>query len=232
MVEASAYCLEFTEATAPAVFIRLLGLSDRKEALYHAIRCLQTQDTDTTLFFAYQHQFSTLSDSPFVYWVRPEQLRKFSALPRFEPTAGEVRQGLVTGDNPRFVRAIWEVPPESIASGVRLGNLGSQGHVELRTTILQLLNDDCRWVAHVMAGASQPWYSPITVVVNWRSDGAELKNFKDAKGKLRSRPNRIRTTTSAPDSVGHAARHVLFPTQSPSAASRLRAVIWRFLGRG
>ena len=39
---------------------------------------------------------------------------------------------------------------------------------------------------HVKSGASQPWYSPITLKLNYAQKGAELRNFKNSKGKLKS----------------------------------------------
>ena len=48
-----------------------------------------------------------------------------------------------------------------------------------------------RWAFHVKAGTSQPWYSPITLKINWYDKGVELRNFTDAKGKLRSRPQNL-----------------------------------------
>lgn len=43
-----------------------------------------------------------------------------------------------------------------------------------------------KWFPFVKAGASMPWYSPITLFVNYYKDGYELKNFKDKKGNARA----------------------------------------------
>ncbi|MGH8067007.1 MAG: hypothetical protein ACRERE_17570 [Candidatus Entotheonellia bacterium] len=45
-----------------------------------------------------------------------------------------------------------------------------------------------KWTFHVKAGASQPWFSPITVMVDWENDGHTLRHFRNEHGKLRSRP--------------------------------------------
>ena len=188
MVESAAYCLEHVSPGVAGIFIRLLGVSNRENTLNSVIECLRKGSAHRAVFFAYQREFQSLSESPFVYWVSSEDIRKIGALNRFEPTAGEVRQGLVTGDNPRFVRALWEVPTSAVAAGPKL--LGEVVHQQgsLRKTMLRLLDTECRWVPHVMAGSSQPWYSPITLAVNYCLDGRELKNFRNASGKLRSRP--------------------------------------------
>ena len=38
-----------------------------------------------------------------------------------------------------------------------------------------------------MAGASQPWFSPMTVVVNWKNDGEEIKAYARVLGNSPSR---------------------------------------------
>jgi hypothetical protein len=47
------------------------------------------------------------------------------------------------------------------------------------------------WAFHVKAGTSQPWFSPITLKVNWAADRSELRQFVDERGELRSRPQNV-----------------------------------------
>lgn len=60
----------------------------------------------------------------------------------------DVRQGLATSDNQRFVRYWWEVDPTEIGK---------------------------RWVPYVKGAGSDRWYSPVLHLVNWARDGAEIK---------------------------------------------------------
>lgn len=188
MVESAAYCLERIEPTDSATFVRLLGLRDRDRALAESVRSIRAGKADHAVFFVPQGQFRLLEEAPFVYWVPSTAASRLASLPAFEPSVGRVRQGLVTGDNPRFVRALWEVPPTCICGGPSVSDAFQGAEEAFRERMFPLLASGCRWVPHVMAGASQPWFSPLTVAVNWEDDGAELKNFKDASGKLRSRP--------------------------------------------
>jgi hypothetical protein len=112
--------------------------------------------------FATQEQFEILPEKPFIYWVPPSTTVKLSSHPKFEPIAGNVRQGLVTGDNPRFVRAVWEVSPKELETEGRWNEEGGSPKT---------------WVPLVMTGASQPWFSPIGVVLKWKNKGAELRQF-------------------------------------------------------
>lgn len=60
----------------------------------------------------------------------------------------EIRQGLATGDNQRFVRWWWQIDPS-------------------------LLNK--RFFPYVKGGGSERWYCPIETVIDWQDDGAAIK---------------------------------------------------------
>lgn len=57
------------------------------------------------------------------------------------------------------------------------------GHEEIRRRVLTQLVEGRKWVPHVLGGASQPWLSPLTVVIKWEDGGAELKSLRDSSGK-------------------------------------------------
>ncbi|HEY9870925.1 MAG TPA: DNA methyltransferase [Candidatus Obscuribacterales bacterium] len=61
----------------------------------------------------------------------------------------DVRQGLATSDNRRFVRHWWDVDPTEIGT---------------------------RWIPYVKGAGSDRWYSPVMHMVNWADDGAEIKD--------------------------------------------------------
>jgi hypothetical protein len=175
MVEAAAYCLERSLPRSSTPFFRVLGRPDRTEALLKAIRSLREGTNDPVTLQAGQRQFSLLPDVPFVYWVKERILEKFAVLSPLSPDAAEVRQGLATADDPRFARAIWEVPNDTLST-----DGSGKG----------------RWVPYVKAGTSQPWYSPITLVVNWADEGAEIRNNVNARGDVRSNIWMLRDTAA------------------------------------
>lgn len=75
----------------------------------------------------------------------------------------EVRQGLATTNNRRFVRQHWDVPQEDI------------GPV---------------WVPYVKGAGSERWYSESNFVVKWGHDGAEIKQaVVDAYPYLKGKSN-------------------------------------------
>ena len=164
MVEAAAYVIQREVANEKLPIFRAIADQDREQALRMCVDACHEGQFDYRLFLVDQSSFNILAESPFVYWVRAETLGKFSHLPKFEEGVGEVRQGLATADNPRFVRTTWEVPPAECSSALARK----------------------KWVPYVLAGPSQPWFSPITLYVNWHSDAGELWNNLNLKGTVRS----------------------------------------------
>ena len=72
---------------------------------------------------------------------------------------------MATADDPRFARTLWEVP----SSLIRTKN-----------------NMEGSWVPYIKGGGSQAWYSPLTLVVNWRDNASELWANLNAAGGVRS----------------------------------------------
>jgi hypothetical protein len=156
------------------VFFRLLAQDDKADALEEAVAGVRKGHHESSVArSASPDRFRELRDAPFAYWVEPSTLSRFAELPTLEPEAGSVRQGLSTSDNQRFVRAIWEVSPEGILVHGRSRPKGGR-------------QERHKWAFLVMTGASQPWYSPITVLVKWGVDGDELRSFKDQSGKRKA----------------------------------------------
>ncbi|MBW9106094.1 BREX-1 system adenine-specific DNA-methyltransferase PglX [Paraburkholderia phenoliruptrix] len=194
MVEAAAYVLERGAALPATKVIRAIADDDRYLALNGCVENHRKGLADTRLFKAERKTFDLLPDSPFVYWVDAETIKQFDSEERFEPSVGNVRQGLATGDDPRFVRAVWEVAPKDTQFCYYPTN--EEAFCSFDDPVVQAYfrrraEGTPRWAFHVKAGASQPWYSPITLKINWHDRGLELRNFTDGKGKLRSRPQNI-----------------------------------------
>jgi len=113
-VKAAAYVLQSTSVATcgdVSLFLRFLVQQDKAPHLMRAIEDVRAGKVQKyEVFWAGQGQFALLPDAPFVYWANAETLRKLSKCPSFEPSAAQVRKGLRTGDNFRFVRALWEIP--------------------------------------------------------------------------------------------------------------------------
>lgn len=120
---------------------------------------------------AKQEDFAKIPGSPVAYWVSKnllEDFRKGKMLTNFADSV----QGLATADNNRFLREWFEVSINKIKFDARDSN--------------DAFNSKGKWFPYNKGGLYRRWYGNNDYVVNWEKNGNEIKNFKDAKGKLRS----------------------------------------------
>ncbi len=122
-------------------------------------------------------ELAEVPGSPYAYWA-PKSLRElFKRFPPLDrdvakmpdkPKIADVKVGLQTSDDLRFTRYWWEVPADGIATSREETFQGK------------------RWVPFAKGG--KPFFHDIQLVVNWGNDGEEIKNYRDASGRLLSRP--------------------------------------------
>lgn len=140
------------------------GMEVQKQKALEAIA-----NADCGFFYkANASQFSSIPGAPAVYWASEQFLRAFDS-----PKLGEIslpRQGLITGDNDRFLRLWFEV--------------------DVTKTALEY-DPSKKWFPLNKGGAFRRWYGNHAYVVNWEHDGAEIRSFQDKDGKLRSRPQNL-----------------------------------------
>ncbi len=117
--------------------------------------------------------FQRIPGSPIAYWVSDDFRSAFERFPAVRDVAAP-RAGLATGDNLRFQRAWHEVALFNIAFDC-CSSEESKKRVEV-------------WYPCNSGGSFRKWFGNNEVVVNWKNDGFEIKNFRDSTGKLRSRP--------------------------------------------
>lgn len=118
-------------------------------------------------------EFERIPGSPVAYWVHPK-IRSIFDNATLVGTVAEVRQGLATGENNRFLRA-WQEP-----SFRRIG----LGH----TSIAGAVSGGQKWFPYNKGGDFRKWYGNHVFVVNWEDDGREIRAFgTESGGRPRSR---------------------------------------------
>lgn len=100
-------------------------------------------------------------------------LKIFSTLKTLS-TVGESKQGLATGNNDTFVRNWHEVSFHKMGLGIN--------------STLTSIESEKKWFPYNKGGNRRKWYGNQELLVNWENDGELIKDFRDDKGKLRSRP--------------------------------------------
>ncbi|MES4792705.1 MAG: hypothetical protein C4321_06680, partial [Chloroflexota bacterium] len=106
-----------------------------------------------------QADLLAIPETPFVYWLRPKFFELLKSDRRLSDVA-EVRVGLQTSDNDRFLRCFWEVSEFGV---VRDGKPVSG-----------------RWFWYAKGGRYQKWAGLEWLVVDWADNGREIRSFPNA----------------------------------------------------
>jgi len=154
-VEAAAIVVRAQAPDRPGVFFRSLKTRDKISHLTESTGALRNAELPPLVFSVNSASFRDIPGSPFAYWVGDSLRRKFVEFPALEGHAAEVRQGLATADDGRFLRLWWEVPAADLG----------RGHC---------------WVPFAKGGEYSPYWDDLHLVVDWGSDGAAIRAFPNA----------------------------------------------------
>lgn len=120
--------------------------------------------------------FSAVPGAPWAYWVPTNLLRRFETDSSFLSTGGLVCQGTATADDFRFLRLRWEVPKSEIHPAPHRHDEKFHEH---------------RWSPIAKGGEYSLWWDDIHLVMDWKNDGQQLRNFVWPSGKPRSFPKNL-----------------------------------------
>ncbi len=117
------------------------------------------------LYHISQDAFENIDGTPIAYWATDAMLYAFHNYPALA-NVSDPRQGLITGDNDRFLRGWHEIEADKINK---------------------------KWFIYNKGGNYRKWYGNCELVVNWENNGYEITNFVNTDtGRLRSRPQNIK----------------------------------------
>ena len=124
-------------------------------------------------YTAVQDNFMKIPGSPVAYWVSDKALQNY----KIGKLMGEIAApcaGLATGDNNIFQRIWYEVSYDNIGFGVK--------------DCSETLNRKEKWYPCNSGGEYRKWSTDDIMIVNWKNDGEEIRNFRNKSGKIASRP--------------------------------------------
>lgn len=127
-------------------------------------------------YYSKQDNYNKITGYPIAYWAKDIDFKVFEK-GKLLAEYGNPKQGLATGDNNNFLRAWYEV---------NLNNIGFK--IDNRENAQK---SKYRWFPYNKGGDFRKWYGNSEYIVNWQNDGHEIRNFKDYRGKLRSRPQNM-----------------------------------------
>lgn len=114
---------------------------------------------DDGFFSVAQKDMAVIPGSPIVYWLS-EKMRATFRSERSLRDIADPKQGLATTDNKRFTRLWWEPSHRAIGFGLSRASA---------------LRSGLRWFPYNKGGSFRRWYGNHEHVVNWQSDGCEIK---------------------------------------------------------
>lgn len=123
-----------------------------------------------------QNEYQNIPGSPIAYWISKGIIDCFEKGQRID-TFAYPKQGLATADNNRFLRLWFEVD-------INKTGLSMSSREEAKESGL-------KWFPYNKGGGFKKWYGNNEYLVNWENDGFEICNYKDDKGKLKSRPQNM-----------------------------------------
>ncbi|CAI2456877.1 Uncharacterised protein [Serratia proteamaculans] len=135
----------------------------------------ENNNMDKHFYRASAEDFGNIPGSPIAYWASENLRKSFKNLARLDELS-PVKVGLQTGNNERFVREWFEISVTK--SSLSLNEDGKHDFGR-------------KWFPYNKGGEFRKWYGNNENVVNWDSDGNEIRNFSDGNGNLRSRPQNI-----------------------------------------
>ena len=152
VVSSTAFTIEKSRPNGMGTFIRLVdggNEADKSAALRVAVQ----DPSAPARFQARNSDFQAIPGTPIVYWLS-EKMRAAFNMGRSLGDVAEPRKGLDTGENVRFLRYWWEVSRSRTASS---------------------WPSDLQWFPYNKGGEYRRWYGNQEYLINWKSDGAEIK---------------------------------------------------------
>lgn len=154
LVEAAAYVIRRSDL--PCVFFRLLDQQDKGNPLLEWVSRFTKGQIASAVFLNAVKAFYDFPESRISYWAPPSVREIYRTLSGANGSGLEVKFGLSTKDDYRFLRLCWEVPQAKIVS--------EQDHA----------TREHPWMYLAKGGEYSLHFADIHLVANWASRGNEI----------------------------------------------------------
>jgi len=118
-------------------------------------------------FEFWSDRFEVIEEQPLVYWWNKDFLKRYSETPKMGDQT-DVRAGMQTANNPRFLRRSWEI---------RLNK------IYICSPNKPFLELPChKWVPYIKGAAGKAWFEPLSDVLLWQNSASEKQILFDHYG--------------------------------------------------
>lgn len=130
-------------------------------------------DHDCEFYYAQNTKnYSKIPGSPVAYWVSDKIFELFDG--KHISDFGSAKVGIGSGNTDYFLKLWFEI---------------SFLDIDFKRTNNEI--SQVNFVPINKGGSFRKWYGNFEYVINWKNDGAELKNYKDSKGNKLSYPRNL-----------------------------------------
>ena len=130
---------------------------------YHTpLQKIRNFKNEKNAYLINQRDFFSVVGQPFVYWMTNNERNIFKENKTIREY-GDIKQGMATSDNRRFLRFWTEVDINKIGFNIKNNE--------------EAINSGKKWFPYNKGGNYRKWYGNNELVVNWESNGKELKEF-------------------------------------------------------
>ena len=154
LLDATFYTLDMNKSDKEGVYFNITANQQEKfkKGSLHKAYADFCDGIDNDRFYTLpQSKLKLIKSYPFIYWISDEFRQKFGGDDL--DSVVDIRQGLATGDNNRFLRYWWEVLPE---------------------TISQEYGDDRKWVKYSKGGPFNKWYGNFWLTIAYDKENQDI----------------------------------------------------------
>ncbi|MCU0565452.1 MAG: BREX-6 system adenine-specific DNA-methyltransferase PglX [Oculatellaceae cyanobacterium Prado106] len=114
------------------------------------------------VFEHYLSDFRVIKGQPFVYWWDDEFFKAYAQTSKMKDES-DVRQGLATSNDTRYVKKVWEV--------------------DLKNVFICSVMEDVeqipcsKWIPFIKGAASKVWFEPMSDIIEWSKHGLTVKTY-------------------------------------------------------
>ena len=163
-VHTTSFVIRNVQMNIKGTFYRLNNESDKEKALL---------EKSVVPFEKNIFAFKLIPNNVLGYWLTSQFIDVFKKSISLDKVAFPC-VGLQTGDNNRFLRQWFEININSICFDAQ--------------NLSDAVKRKMKWFPYNKGGDLRKWYGDNDYVVNWENDGYEIRNVKNASGKIASRP--------------------------------------------
>ncbi|ESA32468.1 n6-adenine-specific dna methylase [Leptolyngbya sp. Heron Island J] len=115
-------------------------------------------------------RFDVIKEKPLIYWWNEAFLKQYAEAPKLEDEA-DVKQGMATADNTRFLRKPWEIKKISF---LRRCSLESPGHEDITGL----------WMPYIKGASGKKWFEPLSEIILYQSNMLQIHLMEQGGKKI------------------------------------------------